>query len=657
MQTEIKSALTELEILGKVQINSVASKSPAVKITKKIGSFDFSRLGAAERPNGEEYLQISLKALRRAGICTVKLLICADNAENKEFVFEASTNFTTDTFQLKIPVCALPNNLESGLYYYHFELEFGNFTLYTNSTNNVDFELTEEYPQKRFKLLIYEKNFKTPDWFCGNIMYHVFVDRFCRGKKSVPISPNAVINPDWENGVPQYGEYPGAFVKNNEFFGGTLWGVIEKLNYLQSLGVGCIYLSPIFKAYSNHKYDTGDYMTVDEMFGGEEALCALIKSAAEKNIKIILDGVFNHTGDNSLYFNRYGNYEGVGAYQSEDSPYRNWYFFDENGKYRSWWGIEILPKLNLNNQECKNFFLGKNGVLEKYFSLGIGGVRLDVADELPNGFLDGLRQVAKRQNPNAVIIGEVWENAADKIAYGERRKYFCGGQLDSVMNYPLKNAITEFINNKNSEFFFNAVTELYASYPKQCSDCLMNILGTHDTERILTVLGGDESDNLTNAELAHKRMTEPQRSAAIKRLKVASALQYTLFGVPSVYYGDEAGAEGYRDPFCRMPYPWEKEDAELLEHYKTLGRIRKNEYLFAKGGFEFLRISYGFVSYRRYDKQNEIIVMANTSENAEKCKIFGKYIDLATGKIQKTSVNVDGMSFRILKKYKEEKKQ
>ena len=478
---------------------------------------------------------------------------------------------------------------------------------YTSSINNVDFSLSESPDGTPFRILCYEDGFTVPDGFSGGVMYQIFPDRFSDGGKRFPVKDGAELNGDWYGGIPEYGEYPGAFVKNNVFFGGNLCGVTEKLGYLASLGVTVIYLNPIFEAFSNHKYDTADYMKVDSMFGGDSALAELIERAHSVGIKIILDGVFNHTGDNSVYFNRYGNYDSVGAYNSEDSPYHDWYTFTEfPDKYESWWGIDILPKLNQTNENCRRFFTGSGGVCEKYLRMGIDGLRLDVADELPDIFLDELREKVKSENPQAVIIGEVWENAADKVAYGKLRHYLCGGQLDSVMNYPFKNAALAFVLNGDDEALFNTLTEIYASYPPGVCHILMNLLGTHDTSRILTELSGEDISGLSNRELAHHRMDEDLRLVAVKRLKLASILQYTVYGFPSVYYGDEAGVEGGHDPFCRTPFPWGHEDGELLSHYRALGKMRRECTPLHGGDFETVSHKNGSYVYKRTAKSGDI---------------------------------------------------
>ena len=484
-------------------------------------------------------------------------------------------------------------------------------------------------------------------------MYQIFVDRFAIGKGEVGKRDDVIINPDWEGGVPQYAEIAGGEVENNMFFGGNLWGVAEKLDYLKSMGVGVIYLNPIFKAYSNHKYDTADYYEIDSMFGGREAFLNLLSKAAEADIKIILDGVFNHTGDNSLYFDRYGEYGGSGAYSDKNSSYRGWYSFDSKGdKYECWWGIKILPRLNHENESCRRFFTAEDGVGAHYIKQGVAGWRLDVADELSDSFLDEFAgSVKSASGGEAVIIGEVWENAAEKIAYGKRRRYLRGRQLDSVMNYPFRDGVLGYITQKDAEPFSDVLKSIYSTYPKHVSDCLMNIIGTHDTERVLTVLG-KQSTKITGgkgSELAIKRLSAKERAEAIKRLMLAASIQYTVYGVPSVYYGDEAGIEGYRDPFCRLPYPWGREEASLVEHYKRLGAIRReNSDVLANGEFFIERAEGGLLCYRRSNEQGDIYVISNAADETAEYTLKGKWIDLVSGKSY--GGNVGAVSAVILRK-------
>lgn len=596
---------------------------------KEIKGEDASLFGAF---SSKSRLCLYLLVPRALGITYPTLRLAKDGEEIKEFPMEfAKLVGSADRFEIALDLKELCKGEKSGLFYYDFILPMGEKVLFSETYDNVNLELSE-FEGSKFRLLVYEDGFDTPKWFRGGIMYHIFVDRFAKGSFSAPNREDAEINEDWENGIPQYGEYPGAFVKNNVFFGGNLVGIREKLPYLKSLGVTVIYLSPIFKAYSNHKYDTGDYMCVDEMFGGEAALKSLIAEADNCGIKIILDGVFNHTGDDSKYFNKYEKYESLGAYQSKNSEFYGWYHWKEHpNQYESWWGIPILPKLNLENESCLNYFVeGEESVVGKYTKMGIGGIRLDVADELTDDFLEGLRKTTKEfSGGESVIIGEVWENAADKISYGKRRKYFRGKQLDSVMNYPFRSAVIDYLLSGDSSLLASALTELYASYPKCVSDSLMNILGTHDTERILTVLGGEDNFDKTNDELALIRMDEETKKKAVKLLKLGSILQYTVYGIPSVFYGDEAGIEGYRDPFCRMPFPWGKENKELLSHYTLLGKIRRENKVFTDGLFRIRRTVGGYIEYERVKGKSRFIIAINRGENAFTARLSGK--DLLTG--------------------------
>lgn len=617
-----------------------------LKISKTQDGKDVSLRSAFEYGS---QLEIRVEAPRVLGASATVLRIKNDDISAERDIpleFEDSVD-GNDIYRTVLDLGELCGKERSGLFYYEFLFLRGYKTLFTDTQNNVDFTLSE-HSENRFRLLVYEKGFQCPSWFSGGVMYHVFVDRFFRGEGKVGERDDVEINDDWENGIPQYPEVRGDRFSNNVFFGGNLWGVKEKLPYLSSLGVTVIYLSPIFKAYSNHKYDTGNYMAIDEMFGGEEAFKALISAANEYGIKIILDGVFNHTGDDSLYFDRYGKYKKTGAYTNPKSLYKNWFHFNKYPEeYESWWGIDILPKLKLNNKECADYFVGNGGVIEKYTKMGIGGWRLDVADELPNEFLERLRQKATEvSHTQPIVIGEVWENAADKISYGKRRKYFRGRQLDSVMNYPLRNGIISFIRFGDAQLLADVLKEIYSSYPLTVCHSLMNILGTHDTERILSVLGDDEIDqidSISQKEVAHRRLDAKEYKVAVAKLKIAAAIQYTVYGVPSVYYGDEAGSEGYHDPFCRMPYPWGREDTDIREFYTLLGKLRKEHSVFSNGEFSVISAHNGFIAYERHNDKEKIVVLANASGHWVEYSVSGRELlsgEKYNGKVEPCSVKI-----------------
>lgn len=583
-------------------------------ITKTYNGNDVSSRGAF--PCGA-MIELTVVTPRALGASAVVLRMARDGEAYRDVPLSyTDTSSGSDVYKTVLDTVKLCENEDNGLFYYEFLFLRGMDTLFTDTYNFVDFTL-EKYSGGRFILLVHSADYSTPEWFKGRTMYHIFVDRFCRSERSVPIRDDAVLNGDWYNGVMQYPEKAGDRLANNMFFGGSLWGVAEKLPYLKSLGIGVIYLSPIFEAYSNHKYDTGNYLKIDEMFGGAEAFEYLLEKADELDIRIILDGVFNHTGDNSLYFDKYGKYGNTGAYSNEGSPFKNWYKFKKYpDEYENWWGIDILPKLNHDVPECRKFFTGHDGVAEKYIKMGVGGWRLDVADELSDEFLDELRVTVKSASDGeGIIIGEVWENAAEKTAYSRRRRYLRGAQLDSVMNYPLRNGIIAFVTEGDAELLADILKSVYASYPKCVCDCLMNLLGTHDTERILTVLGsrGEDVSDLPNSVIAEKRLTQEQRMCGIQMQKLAAAIQYTVYGVPSVFYGDEAGVEGYGDPFCRRTFPWGRECAELVGFYRLLGKIRAEERVFADGGFEVEYVGGGHIVYIRTSQNENIRVIANAS--------------------------------------------
>jgi len=494
-----------------------------------------------------------------------------------------------------------------GLYWYHFLVgtQSGD-TLKVPASNGAEYQVTA-----------YAPGASEPDWIKGGVIYHIFVDRFRRAGE-LNLKPGGVFREDWD-GCPSYLPDAEGIVRNNDFFGGDFYGIIEKLPYLKQLGVSCIYLSPVFEAASNHKYDTGDFMKIDDAFGGDDAFEKLCAKAGEQGIRIILDGVFNHVGADSRYFNKYGNYEEPGAWQGPQSRWYDWFTFRDDGKYDSWWGIELLPALNKQNSAYRDFICDEDGVIAKWTKKGVSGWRFDVVDELPDAFLYPLCEAIKRENANALIVGEVWENASNKISYGVRRNYLLGGQLDSVTNYPLREAIIACVRDGNAQWLADTMAELCRNYPESVLHSLMNILGTHDTVRILTVLGGEGLPD-------NKRMMEDyrlegwRRKLATRRLKMAALLQFTLPGAPCVYYGDEAGMEGCSDPFNRRCYPWGSEDAELLEWYKKLAELRAGNACFTDGAYFLVYAHEGVFAFTRGSGDGRVLIAVNASDSDKTLK-------------------------------------
>lgn len=500
---------------------------------------------------------------------------------------------------------------------------------------------------KPYQILVVDEKYKTPKWFGDGIIYHIFVDRFYKSGET-PKRDDAVYYDDWYNTVPEYPDHVGGFLRNNTFFGGNLWGVIEKLDYIQSLGTGTIYLSPIFKAYSNHKYDTGDYLTVDEGFGGNEALASLLEECEKRGIKVILDGVFNHVGEDSIYFNKFEKYDSVGAYQSKDSKYYSWFnFYDYPHDYDSWWGIKTLPKVN-KIPEFKDYIC--NDVIEKYMDMGISGWRLDVADELDGAFLKQITKTIKTKKKDAVVVGEVWEDASCKSAYGEQKHYFDDDRLDSVTNYPLRNGLISFLKTKNSFELKNVLKVLNSHYPQRKHNMLMNILGTHDTERILTVLGGESSQGLSNYVLSNKKLSSESKEEALKLLRDGFMILSMLPGVPCVYYGDEAGMEGYHDPFNRRPFPWGEESKETVSFFSKMGKLRKRKKVLREGSFRLFESDDDILAFERYDSNKSIIVIVNYSNKDISVPIKNKYFDLFSKKEYNNIIKVEKSKIFIAEK-------
>ena len=511
---------------------------------------------------------------------------------------------------------------EPGLYFYWFRL--GGRRAALGEDRNAEFSDSAS----AYQILVYRECFATPAWFKGGIMYQIFPDRFFKSGE-ILVEKGKWLHRDWHE-TPEFRPNEKGKILNNDFFGGNFRGILKKLDYLQSLHVTVIYLNPIFRAFSNHRYDTGDYMQLDPMLGSEEDFAALVSECGKRGIRLILDGVFNHTGDDSRYFNKYGTYDEIGAYQSKDSKYYSWYNFRHiPDKYDSWWGIDVLPAVNENCPSYIDFITGENGVLRRWMKYPLGGFRLDVADELPDEFVAKIRSAVKSANGDAVVIGEVWEDASNKIAYSTRRKYFQGEELDSVMNYPLKDAIINFVVSGNTSLLRRTVGMLLDHYPKCVLDSLMNILGTHDTVRVLTALGGVCAYN--KEEMAVLKLSAEQRAVATERLKIAAILLYTFFGVPCIYYGDEIGMEGYSDPFCRKPFAWDLIDEDILSHYRWLGELRSRYTVFRDGDYRELYHDDNCIVFERRKGKEAVITVANLGNNKYTLRFNGVLYNQLSG--------------------------
>ncbi len=497
---------------------------------------------------------------------------------------------------------------QPGLCFYRFEaIKEDGSLIFIGTPDGVRATAGDWLPE--WRLTVYDRNFETPDELAGGIWYQIFPDRFYKkeGEPVGPIKGERIYHQSWKERPLFTQDRPDW--EGNDFFGGNLMGIAEKFPYLKELGVDLLYLNPIFESAENHRYSTGDYEKVDPLLGTNEDFERFCKTAEEYGIRIVLDGVFSHTGANSRYFNREGLYPDVGAYQSPQSPYYHWYhFFDYPNKYDSWWGFDSLPCVNELSPDFLNYISGEQGIARQWLDRGAYGWRLDVADELPDGFLEAFRQRVKATRPNSVIIGEVWENAVEKVSYGARRKFLLGRQCDTVMNYPWLNAICNVIKTGDTKQFYDDVMDLLDGYPQPALQCLMNLLSTHDSPRILNRLGADFIP--PRAYQADNYLSPAQRALGLQRMRQAALLQFTLPGIPCIYYGDEVGMEGYGDPYCRGTYPWDGGEQDLLAFYKELAALRLAHREAFKGDCVFRRYSNGQLIM---DRGGKIRLMMNFS--------------------------------------------
>lgn len=546
-----------------------------------------------------------------------------------------------DIFEVEYVV---PDN--PGLVWYYFIFRIGSVThFYGNNAERYGGEgkVWEEEPPA-YQITVHHP-MSIPAWFREGIMYQIFVDRFFNGNEKGEIlcpRQKTLIHADWYD-TPIYIKDEKGRVVRWDFFGGNLKGVIEKLPYLKELGISILYFNPIFEASSNHKYDTADYLKIDPMYGDLKSLEILVREAKRKGMSILLDGVFSHTGSNSIYFNKNENYPGQGAYQSPDSPYYPWYKWKEDGGYTCWWGVEDLPEVNELDPTYQEFiFQGEDSVVQTWMKKGVRGWRLDVADELPDEFIKELRKTMRKADPDALLIGEVWEDASNKESYGKLREYFWGHELDSTMNYPFREIFLQFLLGQiDASRVHQKVMSLYENYPRENFFAAMNLIGSHDRARVLTLLGeAPPAERLSTKEQETFRLTLQARQLAFQRLKLLTLIQMSFPGVPCVYYGDEAGLEGYADPYNRGTYPWGREDLEILEWYKRILRFRQEYDVLLSGDFFSFSAGEDVYGFRRVGENEEIIILINRHPSEAReveltldAQPISQVIDLFEGKL------------------------
>ncbi len=524
--------------------------------------------------------------------------------------FHQDIMMTQDNGYWRVDIEA-PSN--PGVYWYYFKVNTGQKNVYygTEGTRKGGIGCAYTEPPPSYQLTVYKKDFDTPDWFKKSVMYQIFPDRFKRSGEDIVKQGldyhrkkgRCVYEHKSWNEEPLYKPIPGKKHYNPcDYYGGTIKGIEESLDYLKSLGVSVIYLNPIFESASNHRYNTADYKKIDPVLGSKDDFHSLCKKAESLGMRIMLDGVFSHTGSDSIYFNREKAYENEGAANSQNSPYYPWYTFEHYPeKYKSWWGFESLPEVNEHNQDWQRFVItDEDSVVRHWIREGCSGYRLDVADELPDDVLELIYTAAKQQKQDAVVLGEVWEDATTKYSYGLHRKYALGGMMDSVMNYPLRNAlISFFMGHTSARDLKEFLIDQAAAYPKPMYYALMNLLSSHDIDRVRTALSTRiDPHTLSREQQATFRLSSIQNKKGAARQRLASVLQFALPGVPCIYYGDEKGMTGFLDPFNRRPL--HQSDYDLTGHYQQISRLRLSADAMSTGHIAFFSPHEDCIGILRY---------------------------------------------------------
>lgn len=478
----------------------------------------------------------------------------------------------------------------------------------------------QEQALQRWQLTVYDNTRAVPTWFGEGVTYQIFPDRFCR--LSVPDAAGLVggrkVHQNWAD-TPDYLPDAHGEIRNNDFFGGSLAGITSKLDYLQSLCVTTLYFCPIFESASNHRYNTADYLRIDPMLGTEEDFSLLCREAEKRHMRVVLDGVFNHTGSVSRYFNADGFYHSVGAVQSQDSPYYSWYRFTHwPDSYDAWWGVRTLPAVEETNPDYVNYIVdGEDSVIRHWLRRGASGWRLDVADELPDWFIAKIRSVMEEEKSDSLLLGEVWEDGSNKIAYSQRRRYLLGRETHGLMNYPFRTAVLQYLTGGDASVFRESMETLRENYPPSAFYSAMNMLGTHDTPRILTLLGLSAHTDLNTKEArASYRLREDEYQLGLQRLRLAAMILFTFPGSPTVFYGDEAGMEGFEDPLNRGTFPWGHENLDLQSFFRQLGALRSRSAALRHGELSYLWAEGSGLAFARRSGDELVLMAVNAGSTA-----------------------------------------
>ncbi|EAR09103.1 amylopullulanase [Reinekea sp. MED297] len=452
----------------------------------------------------------------------------------------------------------------------------------------IAFQPSDTDAVRRYRHSSYDGTFAVPEWSKNAIYYYIFPERFRNGDTSndptvgqdTILGEAVEVHSDWNDApwVPGTGDGSDEFY-NNDFFGGDLQGIVEKLDYLADLGVNTLYINPIFEAASNHKYDTADYKNIDDNFGDNALFETLTTEASNRGIRVILDTSLNHTGSDSKYFDRYENFAELGAFEGEtiqeSSPFYDWYTFDPAGTtpeamYEGWVGVDSLPNLNESDSWKAYAYGDADSVTNMWLDKGASGWRMDVAPWVSDEFWREWRDVVKANDADALTVAETWFDAS---------KHLLGDMFDSTMNYIFRNAVQDFAAGESAEEMYQNLELMRENYPQEAFYALMNLLSTHDAARALHHFG------YTGPESSAEAVAE-----AKTRLKLAVLFQMAYPGAPAIFYGDEVGVTGGEDPYNRATYPWADEggnpDMALLDDFKALIQMRNDNAVLRTGSID-----------------------------------------------------------------------
>lgn len=473
---------------------------------------------------------------------------------------------------------------------------------------------------RRFRQTVYDPAFTPPDWAKDAVYYYIFPERFRNGDPSNDPTPgedtyvgdiDVEVHASWSDDGPWVpGEADGHAGDdehyNNDFYGGDLQGIVDELDYIASLGANTLYINPIFEAPSNHKYDTADYLRIDDNFGDEAVFDTLVAEATSRNIRILLDTSLNHCAADSVYMDRYGKYpESLGAFENQairtDSPYHDWFEFNPGATnpdqmYNSWLGISTLANLS-ESDAWKSFAFGADdSVIRTWLRRGVAGWRMDVTPWVEDDFWREWRVAVKQENPEALALAETWFDAS---------KYFLGDTFDTTMNYIFREAVFAFARGEDAARSMEILELTREHYPPAVYHSLMNLLSTHDAPRALFQFGYDVDDT-----------SFPVIAVAKQKLRLAVLFQMTYPGAPAIFYGDEVGLTGGPDPFNRRTYPWADQggnpDLDLLDDITALIAMRREHPVLRRGSLTPLYSDANvIVMLRRLDDVTAIVAVNN----------------------------------------------